>query len=148
MNLKAKLMVALISLAPFMMVPARALSLEDFARLSTDDKAGYVALLVEASAQRLKTQGQPDLAGKVVALFNDPGRNGGVAQLAANLKMINAQNNRNATNPNNRAPVLQVEDAVSLTLKDNGILVPTSFLLTAGGDFHPSTPLHPPMFSQ
>jgi len=63
-----------------------------------------------------------------------------VCQLASHLKTINTLNNRNATNPNNRAPVYQVEDALALTLKDAGLIVPAKFLLASGKDFQPVGP--------
>jgi len=136
----AKLAVALISFAPFLTVEAKAMSLDDFARMNFDDEATYVALLVEGSAKMLKANGQPDQARKAITLFHDSSKNGGVAQLASNLKTINALNKRNAINPNNRAPVYQIEDAMELTLKDAGIIVPTSYLLSINQNFRPSGP--------
>jgi hypothetical protein len=140
MNLKARLAVILISFAPCLTVGARAMSIDDFAKMNNDDEATYVAILVEASAKMLKANGQPDQARKAISLFNDCSKNGGVPLLASNLKMINALNKRNAINPNNRAPVYQFEDALELTLKDAGIIVPTSCLLKASQDFRPSGP--------
>jgi hypothetical protein len=49
-------------------------------------------------------------------------------------------NKRNAINPNNRAPVYQVEDAMASTLKSAGVIVPANYLLTAGKDFKPDGP--------
>jgi len=140
MNLKAKLAYTLILFALFPTVDANAMSLEDFGRMNNDDEATFVTLLVEGSAQMLKARGQPDQARKAVALFRDPSKNGGVQQFASNLKMVNSLNKRNAINPNNRAHVYQVEDAMELTLKDAGILVPTSYLLTVSKDFAPAGP--------
>jgi len=87
-----------------------------------------------------KTHGQPDEAHKIISFFKDSSKDGGVQQFASHLKTAEALNNRNAINPNNRAPVYQVEDAMELTLKDNGILVPASTLLTIGKDFRPAGP--------
>ena len=108
--------------------------------MNNDDEATYVSLLVEASAKMLKANGQPDQARRAISLFKDSGKNGGVPQLASNLKMVNALNKRNAINPNNRAPAYQVEDAMELTLKDAGIIVPTSYLFKISKDFRPSGP--------
>lgn len=138
MNLKPKLAVALIPFVLCLTGSAKAMSFEDFARLNDDDEAGYVAFLVESSAKILKTNGQAEQADKAISLFHDSSNSGGVHQLASNLKMLNALNKRNAINPNNRAPVYQVEDAMAATLKDAGILVPTSYLLTAGKNFRPT----------
>jgi len=148
MNLKANLAIVLISFAPFQTFCAKAMSFDDFARMNNDDEAGYVAFLVEASAQMLKAKGQPDQAGKAISLFNDSSKNGGVQQLASNLKMFYGLNKRNAINPNNRIPAYQFEDAMALTLKDQGIIVPASYLLTAGKDFSPSGPPRQHIFSQ
>ena len=119
---------------------ARAMSFHDFIRMNDDDDATYVTALVEGAAKRLRTNGQPDQARKLVALFKDSSKQGGVNQLAMNMKALNALNNRNAINPNNRAHVYEVEDAMELTLKDNGILVPASYLLTINQNFQPAGP--------
>ena len=140
MNPKASLAVALVSVASCLTSAAQAMSLHDFGKMNIDDEATYVALLVDGTAKMLKAKGQPDQARKAIALFNDSSKNGGVPQLAYNLKTINALNNRNAINPNNRAPVYQVEDALELTFKDAGIIVPASYLLTINKNFRPSGP--------
>ncbi|MEI9997878.1 MAG: hypothetical protein WDO13_01240 [Verrucomicrobiota bacterium] len=85
--------------------------------MNADDESSYVAALVTGSADKLKAEGRPDEAARAVALFHDPGPNGGVAQLAATLKELNSLNNRNATNPNNRKPVYEVEDALARTFR-------------------------------
>ena len=140
MNLKATVAVALISFAPCLTVGAKAMSFEDFARMNNDDEAGYVVYLVEAAAQMLKAQGHADQAGKAVSLFKDSSKNGGVHHLASNLEMLNSLNNRNATNPNNRVPVYQIEDAMELTFRDAGIIVPAKFLMESGENFVPTGP--------
>ena len=114
------------------------MTIDNFARLTMDDEATYVALMVERSAKMLRTQGKADLADKTVALFKDPGKSGGGNQFAMNLKAAHNRNNMKATNPNNRTPDLQVEDAMAATLKDNGIPVPVSFLLSLQREFQPS----------
>ena len=140
MNLKATMAVALLLFAACGSGDAKAMSIDDFANMTDDDEATYVTLLVDASAQLLKTGGQPDQARKAVDLFHDTGKNGGVSQLAANLKMMNNLNLRNASSTHSRGPAYQVEDAVALTLKDAGIIVPANALLKAGKDFSPSGP--------
>ncbi len=147
MNLKARLAVALIAFAPCLTVGAKAMSLDDFARMNNDDEAGFVAFLVAASAEMLKANGQQEKADKAVLFFKDSSRSGGVRQLASNLKVMQGLNNRNATNPNNRAPVYQVEDAMAVTLKADGIIVPVGYLLTASRDFQPSGPPRQHVFS-
>jgi len=111
-----------------------------FAKMKNDDQATYITSMVEGAAKMLKDQGQAAQSQKTLDLFGDAGKNGGINQFVANLKLVDAQNRRNAINPNNRHPVLQVEDAMELTLKDNGIIVPTSYLLTINQSFMPSAP--------
>jgi hypothetical protein len=91
----------------------------------------------------LRTNGQPDQAGKVIAFFKDSSKQGGVNQLAMNMKMMDGLNTRNAINPNNRAHVYEVEDAMERTLKDIGIIVPTSYLLAINQNFQPVGPPRP-----
>jgi hypothetical protein len=119
---------------------ARALSFHDFIRMNDDDDATYVTAMVEGAAKMLRANGQPDQARKLVAFFKDSGKQGGVNQLAMNMKMMNGLNNRNAINPNNRAHVYEVEDAMELTLKDNGFLVPACYLLAVNQNFRPIGP--------
>lgn len=122
---------------------ARAISFHDFIRMNDDDDATYVTAMVEGAAKMLRANGQPDQARKVVAFFKDSSKQGGVNQLAMNMKAMDGLNNRNAINPNNRAHVYEVEDAMELTLKDNGIIVPATYLLAINKDFHPVGPPRP-----
>ena len=140
MNLKAHLLIGVFLLSLLFSGHAQALPILKFVRLNNDDEATYVTSLVEGSAKMLKAHGQADQAQKAIALFKDSSKNGGVNQFALNLKMLNGMNTRNAINPNNRAPVYEVEDAMERTLKDNGIIVPVSYLLTINKDFQPSGP--------
>ncbi len=120
---------------------ARAMAIFDFAKMNTDDEATYVTSLVVGSAKMLRAQGHPDQARRVVALFKDSSKNGGLNQFALQLKALHEINDRNAINPNNRAYAYQVEDAMELTLKDNGFIVPARYLLQVNKDFRPVGPL-------
>jgi len=119
---------------------ARAMSFHDFIRMNDDDDATYVTAMVEGTAKMLRANGQPDQASKVIAFFKDSSKQGGVNQLAMNMKMMNGLNDRNAINPNNRAHVYEVEDAMERTLKDIGIIVPTNALLAINQNFQPVGP--------
>ncbi len=136
MNLKIWLAIALISLAP----DADAMSIHDFGRMNDDDEATFVALLVEGAAHLFKVQGQPDQARQVIAFFKTTGKDGGTYRLADQLKQAYALNVKNATNPNNRAPDRQVEDAMAATLRAQGLPVPAKYLLTVGSGFRPIGP--------
>ena len=140
MNSKGKFAAALFFAALGFSTTVRAMSIHDFGKMNNDDDATYVALLVEASAEMLKAHGQPDQANKVIAFFKETGKFGGTQQFASNLQTMDALNKRNAINPNNRAPMYQVEDAMELTLKDKGIIVPASYLVTACKSFMPAGP--------
>jgi len=122
MNLKVCSGVVFILLAACV-TGARAMPILDFGRLNLDDQATYVTLMVEGSAELLRAHGEPEQAGKAIAFFKDSSKEGGVHQFASHLKEVNGLNLIHATNPNNRAPVYQVEDAMEMTLKDAGIIV-------------------------
>jgi hypothetical protein len=151
MNRKALHLLACITLLATFPLAARGMSIHDFGRMNDDDEASYVTLLVEGSAHYYKVQGQPQQARQIIAFFKIPGKDGGVYKFADRLRETNAYNHAKAINPNNRAPELQVEDAMSRTLQDQGYLVPTAYLLTVGKDFSPDglpraqapSPLHP-----
>jgi hypothetical protein len=117
---------------------ARAMPIEDFAAMNDDDDATYVTAMVEGTAKMLKTHGQADLAQKTINLFRDSSKKGGLNQLIMNLKTLSTQNTRNQDNPNNRSPVYDVEDAMALTLKNNGVDVTADFLRTINEDFRAS----------
>ena len=111
-----------------------------FAKMKMDDQATYVANMVEGAAKILKQEGHPDQAQKALDIFNDSGKTGGLSQFVASLKSTDAENRKNAINPNNKKPVLQVEDAMERMLKDNGILIPAKTLLTINEHFMPAAP--------
>jgi hypothetical protein len=145
MSFTAKSVALLIALALFLPAGARALTLEKFERMDNDDESTFVAILIEAGVQKYKSAGQPDQAAKMMAFFKTPGRQGGVQKFAAELVSLNGINAKNKDNPNNRATIYQVEDAMALTMKDAGFDIPVSFLLASGKDVHA---LGPPRGSQ
>jgi len=138
MNLKASLAVVFISVAPCFTSGAKAMSIHDFGRMDTDDEASFVTFLVVGSANMFKAHGQPDQARKVIAFFKVTGKDGGTYRFADKLQEVDALNRRNVINPNNRAPEYQVEDAMAETLKDEGLIVPATYLLTISKSFQPS----------
>jgi len=99
-----------------------------------------VTFLVEGTAKMLREHGEPDQANRTIALFQDTSKNGGVSQMASNIRELTTLNNRNATNPNSRAAVYGIEDALALTLRDANIIVSADYLLTIGKDFKPTGP--------
>jgi hypothetical protein len=121
-------------------LPARAIPILQFARMNVSDQADYVTDLVVGAAHLLRANGHPDLAEKAVDLFKDASAHGGLHQLARTATRMQSENDRNATNPNNRAPELDVEDAMAETLHDNGIDVTAKYLRTINKGFNPQLP--------
>ena len=119
---------------------APAMQIYAFAKMKNPDQATYLDNMVEESSKMLKAQGHPDQAQQILDLFGDASKAGGVNLFVMQMKECDAQNRRNATNPNNRQPVYQVEDAMSLMLKDHGIIVPVKFLLGVNEHFMPAAP--------
>ena len=140
MNLKAHFVAALVVVCFLAPESVRAMTIQDFTRMDLDDEATYTTLLVEGTAKMLKANGHPDQAQQTINLFKDTSKNGGVNQLAMNLKDLNARNNHNAINPNNRVPNFIFEDAFARTLSGAGIEVPVASLLAIGNGFTPAGP--------
>jgi hypothetical protein len=120
---------------------AKAMDILAFGRMNLDDQATYVTNMVEGSAKYLRANGHPDQAQKAIDLFKNSTPQGGVNQLAINLKNFQSENTRNQQNPNNRVPPYDVEAAMAETLRDNGINVPASYLKTITRGFQPFFPL-------
>jgi hypothetical protein len=109
--------------------------------MALDDQATYVSELVEASAKMLRQTGHPDQAAKAIALFKDSSRQGGLGQLVTNMKALQAKNTINANVPNSHEAFFDVEAAMQLTLRNNGISVPLKFLESVNRGFAPQLPL-------
>ena len=119
---------------------ANAMQIPQFDKMAQSDKEGYSVLLVEGAADALDGHGNHEQSQKLIALFSVKGDNGGFYQLAKNLEAFREINKENAANPNNKDPVYEVEHALFVTLKDNGINIPISVLLALGKDFKPKSP--------
>jgi hypothetical protein len=119
---------------------ANAMQIPQYDKMAQSDKEDYRVLLVDGAANALDGHGKHEQSQKLIALFLDKGDNGGSIQLAKNLQALRIINKENASNPNNKEPVYEVEHALLLTLKDNGIVIPVSVLLALGKDFKPSSP--------
>jgi hypothetical protein len=122
--------------------PGRAMDILLFSRLNIDDQAEYVSELVVGAAKMLRAQGHPDQAQRAIALFKDPSPNGGVHQMAENLKELQEKNLRIQDNPNSHQPPYDVESAMVITLKHAGIDVPQNYLETINRHFTPFYPMH------
>jgi hypothetical protein len=88
----------------------------------------------------LSANGQSAQAERVLYLFENSSAKFGWTQFERNLHMARALNAKNAADSNNKKAPYEVEHALALTLQNNGIFVPVSFLLTINKDFKPSYP--------
>jgi hypothetical protein len=119
---------------------ANAMQIPQYDKMAQSDKADYQVLLVDGAANALDGHGKHEQSQKLIALFLDKSDNGGFTQWAKNLQATRIINERNAKDPNNKQAPYEVEHALFLTLKDNGIIIPVSVLLALGKDFKPSSP--------
>src|ERR1039458_2463740 len=119
---------------------ANAMQIPQFDKLSKDDRATYATLLTKGAANGLYAHGDRAGGDKLIQLFNDHGDTGGAAQFWKYLDEVRIMNKNNAADPNNKQPPYEVEHGFELMLKNNGIIVPVSFLLTINKDFKPSSP--------
>jgi hypothetical protein len=119
---------------------ANAMQIPQFDKLAVDDQDTYVTLLAQGAAKGLYDHGDIKGGDKLVQLFNDGSNTGGGAQFWKYLDEVRIMNKNNAADPKNKEPPYEVEHAVALMLKNNGIIVPVSFLLTINKDFKPSSP--------
>jgi hypothetical protein len=122
---------------------AQAMEIRQFDKMAQNDRADYVSALIQGAEKVLTDEGRPDLAAQVSHLFttNDPGDqiSIGMTEFIRNLARARvADAKRIANDPNARR--LEVEDAMIVTLKKNGIELPPSFLTVASG-FKPKLPL-------
>jgi hypothetical protein len=129
-----------LSVAMLFSIAAKAMSIPQYDKMATIDRRNYISLLVIGAKNALLAHGQPDQAKKVIQIFMDSSDKGGSFQFLTNLEMIRRLNAENVATPNNKLPPYQVEHAFYLTLKDNGVIVPISILLSINKDFKPSSP--------
>jgi hypothetical protein len=141
MHSKARFAAVLLAVIFFGAGHAPAMDILFFARMQLDDQADYVTNLVTGSAKLLRQTGHPDQAQKAIALFKDPSKHGGVSQLAANIKAMQSTNTLNTTLAAPRGPTYDVEAAMQLTLRNNGIEIPLKSLRTINRSFAPQLPL-------
>ena len=141
MNLKARFASVLLAVIFLGAGHAPAMDFLFFARMALDDQTDYVTSLVMGSAKMLRTTGHADQAQKAIALFKNPTNSGGIHQLAQVIKGQAQQNIRNADNPNLRVQPFDVESAMQMTLRNNGVDVPLKFLETINKNFAPQLPL-------
>ncbi len=117
-----------------------AMQISQYDKMDKHDRAQYVTLLIKGAHDHLSSAGQTAQAERLLYLFENSSAKFGWPQFEKNLQMARVLNAKYAADPNNKKVPYEVEQALALTLKTNGILVPVSFLLTINKDFKPSYP--------
>jgi hypothetical protein len=123
---------------------AQAMQIQQFDKMTAQDQADYITALVDGAQKVLIDEGRSDLGAQVHKLFTDVpagdtitlGMEGFETNLAQG-RLYDAE--RYAKDHNVRR--LNVEDAMIVTLKKNGIVLPLAFVHVADG-FHPKFPLN------
>jgi hypothetical protein len=130
--------VGLLSLVIALSSVCLAMPISQFDMMQRNNRELYVGRLLDGTVESLKAHGHEDQAQQVLNFFADRTEVGGIQRLEMNLKAFRQLNRDNKDNLNNTQPAYQVEDAFALTLKNQGIDVPVSFLLTINKNFKPS----------
>jgi len=121
---------------------AQAMEIQKYDKMAAQDRADYVATLIMGAQKILTDEGRADLAVKVDSLFSQtlPGdlTTVGAGEFERNLDRARVADAKNVVkDPNARR--LEVEDAMAVTLKKNGIELPQAFF-TFASNFHPKLP--------
>src|SRR5581483_3338115 len=132
----------ILSVAMLLSSAAQAMEIRQFDKMAIPDQGDYVGLLIAGAERVLNDGGRADLAAKVVQLFTTtmPGdvHTVGNVEFQMNLARARLADAKNvAKDPNTRR--IEVEDAMAVTLKKNGIDLPQSFF-TVGATFRPKLP--------
>jgi hypothetical protein len=140
MNRTSKILAATVmSVAVLFTSAVQAMEIREFDKMAVADQGEYVGLLVGGAEKVLKDAGRPEDAAKVEKLFSTtlPGDQHtlGMVEFERNLALARVFDaDRVLKDPN--APRLEVEHAMIVTLKNNGIVLPKSFI-TVGNNFKP-----------
>lgn len=119
-----------------------AMEIQKFDMMSSEDRQAYMDFLPEAAQRLLAEAGRKDDASKVHKLFAEihPGNvfSDGEIAFEENLDRARVSDiKKHAENPSARR--LEVEDALFVTLKKAGVVLPQSFFVV-GKDFKPKHP--------
>ena len=140
--MRAPIFASIFSAVLLISATAQAMEIQKFDRMAVQDQSEYIVVLIEGAQKVLIASGKKDLAGKVHDLFTRtlPGDQSpvGVVMFERNLARARLADLRNLEK-NPHAPRLEVEDAMAVTLKKNGIELPTSFY-TVASSFRPKLP--------
>jgi hypothetical protein len=140
--MKKSLVATFLSAAMLFTSAAQAMEIRQFDKMAGQDQDEFIAELVQGAEKVLTAEGKPDLAAQVSHLFttNDPGDqiSIGMTEFMRNLDRARAADIRRIQK-NPEARRLEVEDAMIVTMRKNGIELPPSFL-TVASNFKPKLP--------
>jgi hypothetical protein len=117
----------------------QAMPIAQFDKLTHKQQGEYAVFLIESAANILSSQGDTAGAAKIRDLFeNSQGQSvkPALVQFVENTNAARNINQQNAGDPNFKP--IQVEQALSLTLRNLGISVPASKLLQVSQTWKPS----------
>ena len=138
-GLRKSLLATFLFAATFVTVGAKAMEIRQFDKMADADQKEYIVALIQGAEKVLTDGGKADQAAQVRKLFtaNDVGDqiSIGMTELIRNLGLARAADARRLEkDPNARR--LEVEDAMIVTMRKNGIELPSSFL-TIASNFKP-----------
>jgi hypothetical protein len=141
-GMKKYLATTFLSATMFFTGVAQAMQIQQFDKMAGQDQSDYINVLIDGAEKVLADEGRSDLAKQVEHLFTtkEAGDSDtlGMISFEARLASLRAIDARNAEN-NPGAPRLEAEHAMFQALKDNGIILPKSFMTVASG-FKPKLP--------
>ena len=136
------LVAAFMSAAMLLPSMVQAMEIRQFDKMADQDQGDYIQVLVDGAQKVLIDVGRRDLAAKADQLFSEIHHGDtmplGMIEFEDNLARARvADAKRVIKDPNARR--LEVEDAMIVTMRKNGIELPPSFLAVAS-NFHPKLP--------
>jgi hypothetical protein len=143
MNRFNTLMAATFLSAAMLVSPAvQAMEIQQFDKMAVSDQSDYIAALIEGAQKVLIANGQNDVAAKVHKIFTEvaPGNKipTGMEEFETYLAHVRVLDAERYVK-DHAATRLEVEHAMILTLKRNGIVLPPAFMHVAD-NFHPKFP--------
>jgi hypothetical protein len=130
---------AVLSLGFLFSTAARAMPIPQFDKLTHKQQGAYDFFLIDSAANILADQGDTAGAAKVRDLLEiKPGQpvKPAMIQLVENTNAMRAYNQQHANDPGFKP--FEVEHALSLVLKNNGIFLPPSKLLQVSQNWKPA----------
>ena len=136
------LVAAFMSAAMLLPSMVQAMEIRQFDKMANQDQGDYIQVLVDGAQKVLIAEGRSDLANKMDQLFTEVHHGDtmslGMIEFERNLAIVRLDDAKNAAaHPND--PRSEVEDAMAITIENNGIELPDSFF-TVASNFHPKLP--------